>query len=109
MLLPSGANSSVLSRTSTMTLSEGEKSLSVSLDAFHPSWRATQRVLALGGRGGDGEKVEGQRSTTAKRQTGWPGRLLGTSPGCQGPPSALHVQLHARCSSAQPKTTGEVT
>lgn len=64
---PSWISSTFLLWTSTMTLSEGEKSLSTSLGAFQPPWRATQRVL--GDRGGEGEKVEGQRSTAAKRQT----------------------------------------
>lgn len=89
-----------------MTLSEGEKSLSASLDAFQPPWRATQRVL--GDRGGDGEKVEGQRSTAAKRQTRWPkcrlhsstsGRVRAVGPDRRRGPST--------CSIEQPKTTRE--
>lgn len=80
-----------------MTLSEGEKSLSVNLDAFQPSWRATQRVLALGGWGGAGGKVEGQRSTTAKRQIYWPrsGLRSPTSAACKhGPVPAVRPHLH---------------
>lgn len=39
---------------------------------FSPPWRATQRVVALGDWGGDGEGLEGQWSTTAKRHIYWP-------------------------------------
>lgn len=38
---------------------------------FSPPWRATQRVVALWDRGGDGEGLEGQWSTTAKRHIYW--------------------------------------
>lgn len=69
---PSYINSSFLSWTSTMTLSEGERSLSVNLDAFQPPLEGHPESCGSGRWGGDGEGLGGQWSTTAKRHIYWP-------------------------------------
>lgn len=79
---------------------------------FSPPWRATQRVVALGDRGGDGEGLEGQRSTTAKRHIYWPKCWLHSL--TSGPLQALGpdlswLHLPRAASSSQGSQRGQLT
>lgn len=92
-----------------MTLSEGERSLSVSLDAFQTSGPATQRARPAGiwlgiqrrrGWVGWGGAVAWQRSTTAKRQS--------YRPKCRLHPATADVWKHSRSPELSGKTPRSV-